>query len=78
MPRPETWLARAPEIFEEVSRTPDGQSLDWRDGRALFGIQRRAASRIIARLQPEASRNGNRVDQAQLLAHQGACLRPAS
>ena len=56
-----------PEIFEEVSRTPDGQSLDWRDVRALFGIQRRAASRIIARLQAEASRNGNRVDRAQLL-----------
>jgi hypothetical protein len=68
MPRPATWLSRAPEIFEEVSRTPDGQSLDWRDVRALFGIQRRAASRIIARLQPEASTNGNRVDRAQLLA----------
>ena len=66
MARPETWLSRTPRIFEEIAGAEEGQTYDWREMAALFGIQRRAASRIIARLQPEAHRTGNYVERSRL------------
>ena len=68
MARPETWFSQTPRIFEEITRAEEGQTYDWCQVAALFAIQRRAASRIIARLQPEAHRTGSYVERSRLLA----------
>ena len=49
MPRPPTWLSRTPRIFEEIAQSEEGRTFAWRDVAALLGIERREASRILAR-----------------------------
>ena len=72
MPRPETWLSRTPSILAELAQAEEGRTFGWHEVAALFGIQRREASRIISRFQPKSKRSprdttARRVKRAQLL-----------
>ena len=66
MPRPATWLSHTPRIFEEIAPSEEGRTFQWRDVAALFGIERREASRILARAKPTNS-SANSVERSQLL-----------
>ena len=67
MPRPATWLSRTPGIFEEIAQSEEGRTFAWRDVAALFGIERREASRILARAKPNTNSSANSVERSQLL-----------
>jgi len=68
MSRPKTWLAEAHSIYKTVQQTEEDRRFDWQDLAALFGLGRRAAYKILSRLNPQKIESGaSTVSRADLL-----------
>jgi hypothetical protein len=62
------WLPLVDDIFVAVSSVAEQHLFEWNEISCLFGIDRRAASRIIASLGSCGNIEGNAVSREQLLA----------
>src|SRR5713226_7715582 len=68
MSRPKTWLSEAHSIYKTVQQTEEDRRFDWQDLAALFGLGRRAAYKILSRLNPQKIESGaSTVSRADLL-----------
>jgi len=58
-------LAFTPRIFQKIAEADRNSRFGWREVAALFGIQRREASRTIALLKLQSKATRNRVKRLQ-------------